>query len=93
MKIFEFKNSSIYVCIKKKDYLDSNNKEYIKDSISYTGIRNVRLIDGNSIEAHIVSFIASVNQNEIDAIYFITTDKEDENLIDITGPQSYERIE
>lgn len=80
---------------KVKDYLDKNNKEYTKASISYTGIRNVRRIDGNSIEAHIVSFIVSVNQNEIDsdAIYFITIDKKDENLIDITGPQSYERIE
>jgi len=77
-----------------EDFLQKNNRPHYKDSISYSGLRKMNSSDGFSRMLHIVNFTVSISDQTYDgdALYFATFDEVEHNLVEIVGPQSYEKI-
>ncbi len=80
---------------KLKDFLEKNNRVYYKGSIEYSGLRNMKKADGSFRELHLVNFMVSISDQPYDGdgLFFATFDKESLNILEIVGPQSYEKFE
>jgi len=78
-----------------KAYLDGKKDSYYEGSIKYKGLRNTKQIDGSFRELYIVSFMVKISDQPYDGdgFYFAAFDKDKHHLVEIIGPQSYERIE
>ena len=79
---------------KLENYLESKNRIYDNDSILYQGIRNTKMLDGTYKKLHLVNFTVSISNQQFDSNigYFATFDINTEELFEIIGPQSYEKI-
>lgn len=80
---------------KVKDYLKKKEEIYYPDSINYVSLRDIKQIDGNFKKMHIVSYMASISnqQYDSDAFYSAAFDEKTLKLEFIIGPQSFEKIE
>ena len=76
-------------CLKEK------NRAYYKDSIKYSSLRKMNRRDGTSRMLHVVDFMVSVSDQPYDGdgLYFATFDEKKHHLVEIVGPQFYEKFE
>ena len=79
---------------KLEQFLKDNNRQYYKDSIKYKGLRNIG-VDDSVRTCHIVSYMVSISDQPYDgdAFFYASFDEKEHHLVDIIGPQSYEKIE
>jgi hypothetical protein len=80
---------------KLEKFLIENNRSYYKDSIKYICLRERATIDGQLRNFHLVSFRASLSdqQYDSDGFYFARFDETKHHLVEIIGPQSWENFE
>ena len=80
---------------KLKTFLNENNRAFYSGSINYQGIRNTKMNDGSYRKLHIVSYMVSISDQPYngDAFFYAPFDEKEHHLVDIIGPQSYEKIE
>ena len=80
---------------KLEQYLKDHNRSYYEGTIKYSILRNMKQRDGTSRKLHVVDFMVSISGQTYDGdgLYFATFDEKKHHLVEIVGPQSYEKIE
>ncbi|AXG73002.1 hypothetical protein DVK85_01625 [Flavobacterium arcticum] len=80
---------------KLKDFLEENGRKYQERSIEYSGLRNTKQIDGSFRMLHTVSYLVNTSQQKYDSntFYFANFDENTHKLVEIIGPQSWEKFE
>ncbi|MDP9958658.1 hypothetical protein [Chryseobacterium lathyri] len=76
-------------------FLKSHNRSYLENSIEYSSLRQMKRRDGTYRKLHVVNFMVSISEQSYDGngLYFATFDEKKYHLVEIVGPQSYEKIE
>ena len=76
-------------------FLKENNRMYYEDSIKYSCLRKMNRRDGSSRKLHVVNFMVSISDQPYDGdgLYFATFDEKKHHLVEIVGPQSFEKFE
>ncbi|GAB0155005.1 hypothetical protein CHRYSEOSP005_02650 [Chryseobacterium sp. Alg-005] len=80
---------------KLEKFLLENKRIYYKNSIKYSGIRNMKRLNGDHQKLHLVNFMVPISDQPYDGngLYFATFDEKTHRLLEIVGPQSFEKIE
>ena len=80
---------------KLESFLNKNNREFNQDSINYLGLRECGTIDGKIGKFHIISYLVSISIQPYDGdvFFYARFDEKTNQLVEIVGPQSWEKIE
>lgn len=80
---------------KLEQFLKENNRQYYENSIEYLGLREGATIDRKVRNFHVISYMVSISDQPYDGDAFFSArfDEKDHHLVDIIGPQSWEKIE
>ena len=76
-------------------FLNKNNRDFNQDSINYLGLRECGTVDGKIGRFHIISYLVSISNQPYDGdvFYYARFDEKTNHLVEIVGPQSWEKIE
>ena len=80
---------------KLEQFLKENNRIYYQNSINYLGVRECGTVDGEIRNFHVISYMVSISDQPYDgdAFYYARFDEKNNQLVEIIGPQSWEKIE
>ncbi|UAY50645.1 hypothetical protein [Ferruginibacter albus] len=81
---------------KLESFLKENKRSYNQGSIRYIGLSNRKMLEDEDRMLHIVAFSVLISEELVyddSTFYFAGFDEKDHHLVQIIGPQSYERFE